>query len=142
MVWIRPPVQEERDFYRSLDRHLSKQEFKNKQMRGECYVLVENQRNIGVLRYGLFWDNTPFLNLIVLSPEVRHKGLGRAAVLAWEKEMHAKGYPVVMTSTQADEPAQHFYRKLGYKECGCLVLHDIPEMAQPMEIFFIKRLVG
>ena len=32
----------------------------------------------------------------------------------------AHGYGMVLTSTQVDEDAQHFYRKLGYKDCGGL----------------------
>ena len=47
--------------------------------------------------------------------------------------------PGLMTSTQVDESAQHFYRKIGYKDCGCLVL-DIPELEQPMEMFLIKQI--
>ena len=31
------------------------------------------------------------------------------------------------------ESAQSFYRKLGYVDCGALVLHDTP-LEQPMEI--------
>lgn len=42
-------------------------------------------------------------------------------------------------SGQVDGEAQHFYCKLGYKDCGYLVL-DIPGLAQPMGIFLIKRL--
>ena len=42
-------------------------------------------------------------------------------------------------SGQVDGEAQHFYCKLGYKDCGCLVL-DIPGLAQPMGMFLIKRL--
>jgi len=44
--------------------------------------------------------------------------------------MKLLGYVAVMTSTNSDEQAQHFYRKLGYKDCGCLIL-DIPRMEQP-----------
>lgn len=43
----------------------------------------------------------------------------------WEQDMHPQGYDMVMVSTQVDETAQHFYRKLGYKDCGGLVM-DIP----------------
>lgn len=38
-----------------------------------------------------------------------------------------------------DKEAQHLYRKLGYKDCGCLVL-GIPGLAQPMGMFLIKQL--
>ncbi len=60
-------------------------------------------------------------------------------MLHWEKQMKAKGHKAVMVSTQVDETAQHFYRKIGYKDCGCLVL-DIPELEQPMEMFLIKKI--
>jgi ribosomal protein S18 acetylase RimI-like enzyme len=56
-----------------------------------------------------------------------------------EAEMSKQGYKMIMTSTQVNEDAQHFYRKLGYKDCGCLVL-DIPGFEQPLEMFMAKAL--
>lgn len=53
--------------------------------------------------------------------------------------MKAQGYGMLLTSTQADENAQHFYRRLGYKDCGGFVM-DLPRYAQPMELFFIKEI--
>lgn len=49
--------------------------------------------------------------------------------------MKQKGFKTVMTSTQSDEDAQHFYRKLGYRDVGCLLLDT-----QPLEIILIKAL--
>lgn len=46
---------------------------------------------------------------------------------------------MLLTSTQVDEGAQHFYRKCEYKDCGGFVI-DVPEYEQPMEMFFIKRI--
>jgi len=43
------------------------------------------------------------------------------------------GYSVVLTSTQSNESAQHFYRRLGYRDAGGLLL---PE--EPLEILFVK----
>lgn len=51
--------------------------------------------------------------------------------------MKLQGYGMLLTSTQVDEEAQHFYRKLGYKDCGGFII-GIPEYKQPMEMFFIK----
>lgn len=50
-----------------------------------------------------------------------------------------KPYGMLLTSTQVDEKAQHFYRKLGYKDCGGFCV-DIPEYEQPMEMFLIKAI--
>ena len=55
----------------------------------------------------------------------------------WERDMKAQGYGMLLTSTQVDEEAQHFYRKLGYRDCGGFVI-DLPPFAQPMELFLLK----
>ena len=72
------------------------------------------------MRYNLFWDNIPVLTLIHFDKPHHGKGFGRQAMLSWKKKMREYGYKMVMTSTQVDEQAQHFYRKLGYIEKGSL----------------------
>ena len=57
----------------------------------------------------------------------------------WENDMRSKGSEIIMTSTQADETSQHFYRKLGYKDCGGFVI-DIKGYEQPTELILIKDL--
>ncbi|KRN74059.1 hypothetical protein IV76_GL000186 [Carnobacterium maltaromaticum] len=57
----------------------------------------------------------------------------------WEKDMESLGYGMVLTSTQADETAHYFYRKIGYHEAGKLCI-DIPDYEQPIELFFIKMI--
>ncbi|EXJ22985.1 Histone acetyltransferase HPA2 [Alkalibacterium sp. AK22] len=57
----------------------------------------------------------------------------------WENDMKEKGYGMLMTSTQVDESAQHFFRKIGYKDCGGMTV-DIPGFEQPMELFLSKAL--
>ena len=51
--------------------------------------------------------------------------------------MKSSGYGLIMTSTQVDEGAQHFYRKIGYQDSGALVM-NVPNFKQPMEMFFIN----
>ncbi|MFD0589195.1 GNAT family N-acetyltransferase [Paenibacillus sp. GCM10027627] len=118
------------------DRHLHESLILPKIKGNEIYIFRNDEgEESGWMRYGYFWDNIPFLNLIWVDESHRAKGAGREAVLFWEAQMKEKGYEMVMTSTQADEEAQHFYRKLGYKDSGCLVLDT-----QPMEIILIKKL--
>lgn len=69
----------------------------------------------------------------------RGKGYGKYLMEYWECEMKRQGYGMLLVSTQANENAQHFYRRLGYKDCGGFVI-DIPRYAQPMELFFIKAI--
>ena len=122
-----------------FDAHIQEAELLRKIHSRQCYLLKNDNVPVGLLRYGLFWDSIPFVNLLFLVESARGKGYGRSAMRLWEMEMRAQGHASVMTSTQADESAQHFYRKLGYKDCGCLIL-DQPPLQQPAEIFFIKTL--
>ncbi|SEG07551.1 GNAT family N-acetyltransferase [Paenibacillus sp. UNC499MF] len=104
----------------------------------EIYLLQnEESVNFGWLRYGYFWDNTPFMNMLWIDEPYRGRGIGKEAVLFWEKEMAEQGFKLVMTSTLASEEAQHFYRKLGYWDAGCLLLEN-----EPMEIILTKTLLS
>ena len=88
---------------------------------GQVYVLRETAEDdtvMGVLRFSLFWQSSPFLDLIFLRPSCRRRGFGQEMMQVWEREMLAQGYTDVMTSTQADEDAWRFYEKLGYRRAG------------------------
>lgn len=87
----------------------------------------------------LVWDNTPFCTLLFIEEEYQRNGYGKQLMEYWEQDMKQQGYGMLLTSTQVDETAQHFYRKLGYKDCGGFVI-DIPAYAQPMELFLIKEI--
>ena len=120
-----------------LDRHLPESGFEEKVRNMQGYVLLDGDKMAGVLRYNLFWDNTPFCTLLYIDEEYRRRGLGKQLMECWESEMKSQGYGMLMTSTQVDEEAQHFYRKLGYKDCGGFVV-DVPGYEQPMEMIMIK----
>ena len=149
--YVRP---EDKAFWYSLDRHLPEEEFDTERaeaytetVRREMkrrglklqrgYVLLAEGQRAGILRYNLFWDNTPFCTLLYIDPRFQRKGFGRRLMEHWENDMRARGFGMLLTSTQVDEEAQHFYRKLGYKDCGGLVV-DIPGYEQPMELFLAK----
>ena len=139
MFEIRYAQEADRDFWFSLDRHLPESGFARKIAAHEAYVLLENGQPVGLLRYNLFWDNTPFCTLLCVGSSHRGMGCGRMLMEHWEKEMKAQGHGMALTSTQADEEAQHFYRKLGYRDCGGLVI-GVPGYEQPMELLMLKAL--
>ncbi len=139
MFRSRPATQADTAFWAALDPHIAREELLRKMRDGRCRLLEQDGAPVGVMRYNLFWDSIPFLTMLILLAPYRGAGLGRQAMAQWEGEMRSLGYPCVMTSTQSDEDAQHFYRKLGYRDAGCLLL-DIPQIRQPMEILLIKAL--
>ena len=139
MVEIRYVQAEDKEFWYSLDKHLPEQEFENKVNNKRGYVLLDNGERIGLLRYNLFWDNTPFCTMLFVDFNHHRKGYGRKLMEYWENDMRSQGYGMLLTSTQVDEEAQNFYRKLGYKDCGGLVI-DITGYEQPMELFLSKAI--
>ena len=138
-VSIRYVTASDKGFWLTLDKHLGETEFELKIRDKRGYIISDGDAPIGILRYNLFWDAIPFLTLIYIEESHRGKGFGKQAMLYWENEMHGLGYKMVMTSTQIDEHAQFFYRKLGYKDRGGLYLDGTP-FEQPQEVFMIKEM--
>ncbi|MBO0459513.1 GNAT family N-acetyltransferase [Enterococcus hulanensis] len=136
---IRHVQESDRTFWFTLDQHLPESQFEQKVRDKMGYVLSEEGMAVGLLRYNLFWDEHPFCTMIYVRADYQGKGYGKALMEFWEKEMHKSGYKMLMTSTQVDEQAQHFYRKLGYQDAGGLLI-TVPEYQQPLELFFTKKI--
>lgn len=123
------------DFLKEHDKHIKEQELKAIINQGRIIVCKEDEIIVGWLRYNLFWDNIPFMNMLYFLEDSRKKGYGKALVSFWESKMKEQGYSMVMTSTLSNEESQFFYRKLGYIDSGSLLLKD-----EPLEIIFTKEL--
>ena len=119
----------------SLDRHIAEDELRALIAQGRVLILEEAECIRGWLRWNLFWDNTPFMNMLFVADSQRGKGLGRMLVLHWEEEMRQLGYESIMTSTASDEYAQHFYQKLGYDTIG-----GFTPYGDPYELILAKLL--
>ena len=118
-----------------LDQHIDAAELSHLISRSMVLVAEQDGHIHGWLRWNLFWDNTPFMNMLYVLEPYRGAGLGRALVQHWETDRIAEGYHTVMTSTASDEYAQHFYRKLGYETVG-----GFTPFEEPYELILAKRL--
>lgn len=129
----------DKDFVMSVDRHMDDTGYAGLVYTKSGYVIWKEKERIGIMVHCILWGHLPFLNLIFIKEEYRRKGFAKQAISDWETEMKQRGYQMTLISTQADEGAQHLYRKLGYLDCGGLVFHQTP-LDQPMELFFRKVL--
>lgn len=102
---------------------------------GEILVVMENMSVIGWLRYGYFWDNLPFMNMLNVMEGYRGQGIGKQLVTYWETMLREKGFTEVLTSTLANERSQFRYRRLGYQDCGALLFPN-----EPLEIILRKSM--
>ena len=118
------------------DVHIAKDELEKSIDSNRVIVMFDDEENfVGWLRYNLFWDNTPFMNMLYFLEDYRGRGYGSKLVSFWENEMKNKGYKLVLTSTQSNEDAQFFYRKIGYIDNGSFQLPD-----EPVELILYKCL--
>jgi GNAT superfamily N-acetyltransferase len=118
-----------------LDTHVSAEVMARKVAQGEVLVALDGGRVTGWLRHGYFWDSIPFMNMLTIQEPLRGRGIGARLVRVWEDTLHGRGYTEVLTSTLANERGQFFYRKLGYQDCGALLLPS-----EPLEIILRKQL--
>ena len=118
-------------FLGARDAHVSADELAAVVDRGRVLLLVDPtvSEPLGWLRWGLFWDMVPFMNMLQVVESSRGQGLGRLLVEDWERRARDAGHALVLTSTMSDERAQHFYRHLGYHDTGALQLPgEAPEL--------------
>lgn len=104
--------------------------------RQKYYVLSDGSRILGILRYSLFWQSIPFLDLLYLDENCRGRGYGTRMMAYWEAAMKDRGYSHGMLSTQEDETAKFFYEKLGYRPIGSF----LPPDQEAAELMYLKTL--
>ncbi len=118
------------------DHHIPQQRLRRCVENGEVDVLCDGEKIVGTLRYSLFWQTIPFLDLLYIDEIYRGCGWGSKMMALWEANMKALGYAYSMLSTQADETAYLFYEKLGYRRIGAF----LPPEQEADEIMYLKEL--
>ena len=132
---IRLATRNDLPWLQSHDHHIASGEMTTLISLERVLMACEGNEPVGWLRWNLFWDNTPFMNMLYVLEPYRQQGWGQRLVTCWETLVRGQGFTRVLTSTQADEDAQHFYRKQGYREAGVLLLPG-----EAAEIIFHKEL--
>lgn len=81
----------------------------------------------------------PYIGLIFVQEEYQRQGIGRAILGFLEASLRSKGYKVLLSSSQVNEPpSQAWHRAVGFQECG--ILAGINEGGIG-EVFFRKSLI-
>ena len=121
----------------ALDHDFPETGFDEKVRNRHGYVFELDGNIVGILRYGLFWDSIPFCYMLHVDETHQGRGYGTQLMERWERDMRSEGIGMVMLSTQVDDSAQAFYRRLGYKDAGGFVV-NVPKYEQPMEMIMLK----
>ena len=126
------------DWCHSLDGLISGELVRRKIAQQEVVVIEGEHGPVAYLRLGFLWSTLPQIELIWVETQHRKKGLGRALLEFVEQSLREKGHKILLSSSQADEPAsQAWHRAVGFRECGLL---DGVNDNGVGEVFFLKRL--
>lgn len=130
---IRFATEKDIDYLTDYDGHVSKKMLVTKVENKQVIVAYINNEFAGFLRFGFFWDEIPFMNMLFVLEKFRQEGIATALVKYWEKEFE-DSHTILLTSTLSDETSQHFYRKLSYQDIGGFVLPG-----ESMELILMKQ---
>ncbi len=134
-MYIREATMDDLENLTERDKKVTQDELYNAINSKRVFIAEENEVFLGWLRYNLFWDNTPFINMLYVTEHNRGKGYGRGIIEFFEEEIKRRGYNAIMTCTREDESSKYFYDKLGFKKIGEFTLPNGPE-----EIILAKQL--
>lgn len=133
---IRYATENDFELLNKYDKHICETELRECIKTKRILIMFNGESFIGWLRFNLFWDNIPFMNMLYFLEDYREKGYGSQLASFWEQEMKKSKYNIVLTSTKSNEQAQFFYRRIGYVDCGSLLLPN-----EPLEIILLKNIV-
>ena len=118
-VKIRLATLEEHIVLTMFDHHIDEEELVIAIELGRVSIVQDEEDEfVGWLRYNLFWDQIPFVNMLYIREEYRNQGYGKKLMECFEEDMKELGYDKLMVSTQDNETAKYFYIKIGYKIIG------------------------
>lgn len=82
------------------DHHLPRERFRELTETGRALWICGGEEKAGLLRWGYFWDEIPFLNLIWLHESCRGEGPEGRPWALWEDSLRKAGCRAAMTSTR------------------------------------------
>ena len=113
--------------------HMTRDILADKIARRQVVVARQGDRMVGHLRFSMFWDLIPFIDLLIVAPSLRREKIGTRLAMFLEDAMRSRGHRRVLTSSLSSEEGQKFFRAVGYVDAGCLLLPT-----EPLEILFYK----
>ena len=119
-VLIRFATPAEMDFLQQ-DLHVPAQILERKVVSERIVVAEWNGSLIGSLEIDYLWSSIPYIALIYVLPSYRLQGVGKALLGFIELFLRNRGYDVLYSSAQANEPEpQAWHRQVGFEECGMI----------------------
>jgi predicted GNAT superfamily acetyltransferase len=117
---------------------LPRERLLQKIQRDEILILSVGDELVGYLWFAFLWSEIPLIDLIYIKEDFQKRGLSRVLLGYLESFLQMRGYGVLYSSSQLDEPEpQAWHRHVGFEECGMIAgLND----GGIGEVFFRKAI--
>ncbi len=90
-------------------------------MHEEILLLIVKGKPAGQLRVAFLWSEIPYIELIYIDSIFKKQGFSRTLLGYFEAHLRKRGYQVLYSSSQVDEPEpQVWHRYMGFEECGII----------------------
>ena len=104
VIGVRLATRADAEFLRQHEHDIDPVELGEIQRRGRILVAEVAGQTAGWLRWGLFWDSVPFMNMLFVFERYRGLGVGRRLVGVWEQQTVDAGRTMVLTSRSPTSP--------------------------------------
>ncbi len=119
-VAVRLAVLKDLDFCSKMDYAFVVEATLKRRVEEKLVMIAEvDGKSVGYSRIEYLWLKIPYIGLIIVRQEYRKKGVAFAMIRFLEEYLIRKGYNVLYSSSQVNEPEpQAWHRKIGFEECG------------------------
>ena len=100
---VRSAEMKDIDFLSEYDKYVRKEELRTGIALERILVAEEEEKPVGWLRWNLFWDNTPFMNMLYLLEGYRNRGYVDSGALLFPEEPLEIIFTKQLSGSQADE---------------------------------------
>ncbi len=118
---VRPAERQELLLVARFEQNVTLRELEQLLNSGRVLIAQRGDGLLGVLRWGLLWDELPMLHQLSIIPDQRGKGYGMQLLLQWERAMQRHGHRQTLAIAPPEDGAA-FLRRMGYNSCGWLRL--------------------
>ena len=135
MIEVRYAKYEDYELILTIDSSISKPKWKEWTDSKQAVVAFLNNEFAGWLQYGFFMEKIPFVNRLYVFEKYQRQAVGSFLLLYCEDAVRNLGCKQIMLSTEEMNPAQEFYKKLGYT-----ILGEFDCFGEHKELMFGKEL--
>ena len=109
---------EELNTLHNIDIFISENQLLQAIKQKRIYIIKDNNKIIGFLRYTFHLDQTPLLCYVSVNPEYRKQGIATKLISRFKQDMIKQQYDTILLSVPRKSEAIDFFKHFNFKQIG------------------------